>query len=107
MEHALYNIKPYINKYECIEKYIQKRLKVELGGQIEVCCDSGYIDLLIDTEIIEIKHGMNWKHAVGQLLMYSLDYPTHKKRIHLFGIEYDEKINQNCEIYNISVTYEK
>ena len=106
LENALHNIKPYMDKYKCIEKCIQKRLQNELGGEIEVSCDTGYIDLLTDTEIIEIKYGRDWKHAVGQLLIYSLDYPLHKKRIHLFGIEDNENINKSCQNYNIYISYE-
>ena len=87
------------------EKKIQLRLHLELGGEIEVKTESGFIDLLTDDEIIEIKHGKNWKNAVGQILMYSLEYPNHKKRIHLFDIQPDTNINNKCSIYNILVTY--
>ena len=82
--------------------FIQK----ELCGKIEVETDSGFIDLLTETEIIEIKNGKQWKSAVGQILVYSLEYPVHKKRIHLFDIEFDENINEKCKIYDIYVSYE-
>jgi hypothetical protein len=104
--HELYNMKEYLLVSESKEKVIQLRLQKELGGQIEIKTENGFIDLLTDTEIIEIKIGCNWKHAVGQILMYSLDYPQHKKRIHLFDMEYDEKINRSCSIYNINVSFE-
>ena len=88
------------------EREIQLKLLKELGGEIEVETESGFIDLLTDNEIIEIKNGKNWKSAVGQILIYSLEYPKHGKRIHLFDIENDSNINNKCSIYNIKVSYE-
>ena len=92
------------------EKEIQVRLQKELGGDIEVETDVGFIDLLTNTNVIEIKDVKNWKHAVGQILMYSLDYPNHFKRIHLFNVKNIEDIKQienKCKIYGITVTYEE
>jgi hypothetical protein len=88
------------------EKEIQLRLQEELKGDIEVKTEDGYIDLLTDTEIIEIKNGDNWKHGFGQLEIYSISYPSHTKRLHLFNIEPNLRINKCCEKYNIKVTYE-
>jgi len=89
------------------EKDIQLKLHKELGGEIEIETDSGFIDILTDNEIIEIKNGKNWKDAVGQILIYSLYYPNHTKRIHLFDIDEDESIQKKCKLYKIVVTYEK
>lgn len=102
----LYNIKPYIFNDEYKEKIIQLRLQKELGGHIEVETENGFIDLLTDNEIIEVKLGKLWKHAVGQILMYSFDFPSHQKRIHLFDMDKDIKIEQKCGLYSIVVTYE-
>ena len=104
--NTLYNIKPYTSNDEYKEKTIQIRLQKELGGQIEVETENGFIDLLTDNEIIEVKLGKLWKHAVGQILMYSIDFPNYQKRIHLFDIQNDDKITNSCKIYNIVVTYE-
>ena len=105
----IYNIKPD-NLNDDKEMQIQKRLQEELGGKIEVETEIGYIDLLTDDEIIEIKIGNNWKQAVGQILMYSVEYPNHNKRIHLFDIDDNiEKckiIENRCSKYDIKVTYE-
>ena len=102
--NEIVNLKPdYSNKKEAV---IQLKLQKALGGNIEVETSSGFIDLLTDSEIIEIKDGKNWKHAVGQILIYSLDYPNYNKRIHLFNIINDEHINSKCKMYNIRVTYE-
>jgi hypothetical protein len=88
------------------EKKIQLKLLKELKGQIEVETECGFIDLLTDTELIEIKDGILWKHGVGQLIVYSEYYPNHQKRLHLFDMINDSKINKICIKNNIIVTYE-
>ncbi len=104
-EDAIKNIEP-CDTINHKEKLIQLRLHQELGGEIEVETEIGYIDLLTDTEIIEIKKGSNWKHAIGQILTYATNYPSHTKRIHLFDIEPDSIIEKYCKSFNIVVTYE-
>ncbi len=37
--------------------------------------------------IIEVKRFSLWKHALGQILAYAMDYPQHIKCVHLFGDE--------------------
>jgi len=71
--------------YSNIEQQVRDNLKAILGGQSEVMTSCGRIDLLTDKEIIEIKQLNNWKEALGQILTYSAFFPTHNKRIHLFG----------------------
>lgn len=102
----LYNMRPYLTESETKEKLIQIKLQKQLGGEIEVETENGWIDLLTDSEIIEIKDGKCWKHAVGQILMYALDYPNHQKRIHLFDIGSNQQIDKSCNVYDIIVTYE-
>lgn len=108
--YEIYNLKIDDDKNLLKEKEIQKQLHLELGGKIEVEVDVGFIDLLTDNEIIEIKEYSNWKHAVGQILMYSLDFPKHKKRIHLFNVKDDDKqkllLERKCKKYDIIITYE-
>lgn len=101
---SLVNIIPDENQNQK-EKEIQLELYKKLGGKMEVETEFGYIDLLTIGELIEIKHEKNWKHAVGQLVVYSLEYPNHQKRLHLFGIEVNERINRACLSQNIIVTY--
>lgn len=67
------------------ERRIRDRLHEELGGLIEVATPAGRIDLLTDSEIIEVKAIKDWKAALGQVLVYSAFYPEHQKRLHLFG----------------------
>jgi hypothetical protein len=102
---SLKNITPDKFKTEK-EKEIQLKLHKIYGGEIEAETEFGFIDLLTDTEIIEIKVGYNWKHGLGQLCVYSETFTKHKKRLHLFDIEYNEKINNICSKYDITVSYE-
>jgi hypothetical protein len=76
---SLENIEPD-NNNSCVEKDIQNRLYKELGGEMEVYTNFGYIDLLTETELIEIKVGNNWKQT---------------------------DISDWCKEYNVLVTYEK
>lgn len=103
------NHKKEINKIipnKVNQREIQLKLQNELDGEIEVETEYGFIDLLTEDEIIEIKVKTNWKNALGNILIYSLKYPKHNKRIHLFYGEPDEIINNACKIYDIKVTYE-
>lgn len=62
-----------------------KRLWQEVGGEIEVPTKTGRIDILTDTYVVEIKDVRHWKAAVGQVLVYQLEFPSHQARIHLYG----------------------
>jgi hypothetical protein len=92
--------------HESTEKEIQLRMQKELDAESEVKTGSGYIDLLTDDQVIEIKYGSNWKHAIGQVYVYGSYYPDREKRIHLFGIEPDSEIERICTSLHVEVTYE-
>jgi len=66
----LNNLNPYEKDRQ--EKDIQLRLQTQLNGEIEVKTKFGFIDLLTDTEIIEIKNGKSWKHGLGQLCVFKI-----------------------------------
>ncbi len=107
----LNNINPTHNN--SIEKNIRNRMCKELRGQIEVETEYGFIDIMTDDEIIEIKEISNWKNAIGQILSYSFSDMciNKKKRIHLFSEkEIDtiqlNNINKITDKYDISLTYE-
>jgi hypothetical protein len=51
----------------------------------------GYVDILTDLEVIEVKAANRWKEAVGQIMVYRLFYPNHAPRIHLFFRKKTEK----------------
>lgn len=91
------------------ERKIQLRLAKEMQGQIEVNTIVGNIDLLTDTEIIEIKRWSEWKTALGQILAYSRYYPDKTKRIHLFGTFPADKaqlINEHLNSFGVVLTWE-
>lgn len=92
------------------ERQIQNRLQCELGGQIEVVTANGRIDLLTESEVIEIKCIDDWKEALGKILAYSAFFCEHYKRIHLFGRADLTKLalaQATCAEFNITVTFEE
>ena len=74
-----------VETYENPEYQVVQRLQAKLGGQTEIVTAVGRIDLLTETEIIEVKQVSDWKAALGQILTYAGFFPEHIKRIHLFG----------------------
>jgi hypothetical protein len=95
-----------------LERKIQATLQKKLSAEIEVKTAVGYIDLMTDTEIIEIKEISKWKHALGQILSYGVFYPQKSKKIILFGgnktietIENTEVIEDVCDRFNVAVEY--
>lgn len=77
------------------EYEIQLRLAKELNAEMEVKTPTGFIDLLNEESIIEIKRYSHWKHALGQIICYSKFYPLKQKVIYLFG---DRNIDVNVNI---------
>lgn len=92
------------------EEVVQKKLEKSLGGGHQQT-DAGIIDILTETEIVEIKEWKNWKEAIGQLIAYGHYYPNHQKRMHLFGETPNEKLRAViftiCAENRIRVTFEK
>jgi hypothetical protein len=100
-------------KKVCIEHSIRDRLAEQLQGKIEVETAFGRADVVTDNEVIEIKRLHNWKHALGQVLVYTTDpsFSERKKRIHLFDdVEMSHLefycIEKVCAQYGCSVTFE-
>lgn len=90
------------------EKDVQQQLHAIVGGDMEVVTPVGNIDILTDTELIEVKEAKAWKNAIGQLITYGYYYPYHQKRLHLFGRCHHSAlilIRQHCDLNNIVVTY--
>jgi hypothetical protein len=98
-----------INRRTHPERDVRDRLQAQLGGKVEAHTKFGPIDLLTETELIEIKIAHRWKDAIGHILAKSYKYPNHKKRLHLFGPEEPvmETIETACEPWEISVSFEK
>lgn len=68
-----------------MEALVRDRLALELGAVTEVRCDYGLVNVLSETEVIEVKLVGCWKHALGQCLVYGLCFMGRKMRIHLFA----------------------
>ncbi len=85
------------------EKIIQHELREKYKGVIEIKTKSGYIDLLTDKYLVEIKDYRNWKSAIGQLLVYSVYYPKKIKCMYLFNVESNDinEIKTICFKYDI------
>lgn len=84
-----------IKEYE-----IRDKLKELYQGEIEVKCNYGFVDVQTENMIIEVKYAKNWKHALGQVLVYAEEFPTKKLGICLFDIEDCSDIVPNItEIY--------
>jgi hypothetical protein len=96
------------------EQLVRDNLSKQLDGATEIINENGYIDIVTDTQIIEVKHIDNWKHALGQILSYRVDENFNKlqPRIHLFSddkvieTEIKNKIIKTCNVYNCIVTFE-
>jgi len=91
-----------------LERNIQLSLQASIGGIIEVKTVAGNIDLLTSDQIIEVKDVKAWKSALGQIIVYGKYYPSHQKRIHLFGetqTSYLELIRSHCSPLNVIVTH--
>lgn len=115
LHHQMFNLKPS-NRFE-YELEAKKELIEELVEQgysvhTEVQTIVGRIDIVTEHEIIEVKKYNNWKHAVGQILMYgnTIEGLGKQKRIHLFTIDEEESIPVSvivnaCTTVGIAVTF--
>ncbi len=101
-----------------IERDVRRKLQNEIGGEAEVPYIAGgngtigYIDLMTDTEIIEVKRCDVWKDVIGQLAIYHQSHQDKYKRAHLFETaKYQKsdvakrKIEHDLEINGIRTTW--
>ena len=66
----------YLNEdYHELKSGIYDELIEKFGGKSDVRIWSGFIDVLTPKYIFEVKRLHNWKHALGQLLVYKLTFP--------------------------------
>jgi hypothetical protein len=96
-------------KEKRLETVLCEDLSIELHGQTEIKTPIGYIDIMTNTEIIEVKRVRKWKWALGQILVYGLYHPEKVKRIHLFGRCKDTKletIKEHCGKFDVVVTWQ-
>ncbi|KAA0680361.1 hypothetical protein [Roseomonas genomospecies 6] len=72
----------------------------------EVKCGGGWCDLLTKEEIVEVKAGRFWSHALGQVLCYGTYWPDRHRRIHLFdvGRQHPEEAGRICAAYGVQMS---
>lgn len=76
----------------------------------EVNCTYGVIDVVNCEYVIEVKQVRKWKQAIGQALVYALDYPDKIARVHLFGsVSRKQKgiIENACESLGVALTWDE
>lgn len=56
-----------------------------LEGRTEVPCEAGRIDVLTQRQVIEVKLARNWKHGIGQVLVYSSYFLGYQPVLWLIG----------------------
>lgn len=80
------------------EAWYQLTLSAKLNGKREVPVPCGRIDIVTDSLIIEVKTVKQYKHAIGQVLCYSLYKPNRRPAIALFGKtnSKERKVIQSC-----------
>lgn len=75
-------------------------------GVREVSTPAGRIDVLSNECLYELKIAQNWKHALGQLLVYGFYYPNHRLVLVLLGNQTEEYLplaTQHSERFGIEV----
>jgi hypothetical protein len=100
----------HIHKIRQQEKQVSDRLAERESGLREVQTSFGYIDVLTKTEVIEVKAASNWKGALGQVLVYNIEYPGLRPRLHIYGKvtnSYYVMMNQACKAHGIRLTLEQ
>lgn len=87
------------------ESWYRDRLAEKTGGKTEVRTPAGNIDVLTESEIIEVKTARQWKVALGQVIAYGHFYPDLGKRIHFIGEPSDIAVKV-CQSVGVVLTWE-
>ncbi|HEY9749447.1 MAG TPA: hypothetical protein V6C63_12245 [Allocoleopsis sp.] len=98
---------------ECIRAVGQEAIVRDLlweaeGGYKESPTPVGRVDLLTETEVIEVKHVRQWKQALGQVLCYKIYCPSVTPRVHLYGhvtARSQMVIEDSCRKLKVRVTW--
>jgi hypothetical protein len=84
-------------------------IAIEEQGKREVPTLAGNIDVLTSGQVIEVKSVKQWKSAVGQVLVYGYYYPSHQKRVHLYGEAQESFLSMvegHCARLGVVMTWE-
>lgn len=77
-----------------LEYTVQDYIHERDGGKVEIPIEAGpdkeriklgSIDILTNTHIVECKKISDWKHSVGQILVYHTYHPGRRMKLVLFG----------------------
>jgi hypothetical protein len=66
------------------ELKFQRILQEREGGETEVATPVGFVNLVTDAHVIEIKHVTDWQDG-AKVLLYASYFPSRKPRVHLVG----------------------
>ncbi len=75
-------------------------LAAVIGGTREAPTLSGRIDVITNNHVIEVKNAADWKHGIGQVIIYSFYHPDKKPALFLFGSNvkiYRAIAKQHCD----------
>lgn len=102
------------SRHRVKECSVSDAVAVLVGGEREVETPAGFIDVLSDTAVIEVKHYRQWKHGLGQVLAYHMYYPRLTKRLHLFARTEDvitrkviDLARSVCGVHAVKVSFEE
>ena len=82
------------------EQRMSNRLSAILGGKRETPTLAGRIDVITNNYVIEIKNAADWKHGIGQVIIYSFYHSDKKPALFLFGSNvktYRAIAKQHCD----------
>ena len=85
----------------------QDKIIQEEGGEKEVETIYGCADIVTDTKIIEIKRADQWKHALGQVLIYGRAFPSKEKWLYLFNGQKEDPLllATTCATFNVKIKW--
>jgi hypothetical protein len=89
-----------------LERNVIEAYCKQVKGVTEVPTGAGRIDFLTESELIEFKLAHNWKHALGQLLVYGFYYPNHDLVLILVGSQskyYCQEAKKHCSRFGVTV----
>jgi len=90
------------------EKKWQQFIADRENAQTEAKVKGGRVDVLSDSNVIEVKRACDWKHALGQVLVYSQSFEDRVPWICLFGVKDDldrEYVVEVCYKLGVEVEF--
>lgn len=77
-------------------------LAVLLGGQREIKCETGRIDVLTAEQVIEVKIS-DWWSGIGQLLRYGPSFPGRRLALYVVEFNPESRCQEMCDLHNIEL----